>query len=104
MTPQSKRPAPHGGNGASKTDRVGAAIKGPKSSRSADRTQVAIIPKGTTSRLEVSVKEWRGVRSLEIREATAIMAGSTFLPSGVPVTLPLDKIPELIAALQAVRG
>lgn len=103
MPPEDKNPALRRGSDGAGTDSVGAPISR-KNSRSAGRTQVAFIPKGAISRLEISVREWRGVRSLELREATAIMAGSTFLPSGVPVTLPLDKIPELIAALQAVRG
>jgi hypothetical protein len=63
---------------------------------------VGEIPKADCSQLRVAISEWRGERKIELRECSRVF-GSIFFPTGVPVTIPIDKLPELIALLQKVR-
>jgi hypothetical protein len=61
-------------------------------------TVIGSVPKSHTSQLRVSVSEWRGERKLELHETTRVM-GEAFFPAGTPVTLSIDKVPELIELL-----
>lgn len=80
---------------ASRSDRK------PLNSRSAGAAQgfSITVGKSATAQLRVSLVTWRGITKLELRELTAIIAG-TFFPAGTPVTVPVEKLPELIEALQ----
>ena len=66
-------------------------------------TVIGSIPKSHASQLRVAVSEWRGQRKVEFRECTKII-GEVFYPVGVPLTLEIDKVPQLIALLnKAIR-
>jgi hypothetical protein len=65
--------------------------------------QVDVIEKGHCARLRISLTNWRGVHKVEIRELVAAIPGA-FLPCGVPITLGIDRLPALIAALQAAEA
>jgi hypothetical protein len=67
------------------------------------RTQVAVISKTASAQLRVSLTTWQGQHKLEIREATAAIPG-IFFPTPNGITLDLDKIPDLIAGLQAAEA
>jgi hypothetical protein len=64
---------------------------------------VGEISRGHSSQLRVAVSTWHGQRKLELRECTRLF-GETFFPAGTPVTIDIDKVPQLIALLsKAVR-
>jgi len=71
-------------------------------SRSAAQVYAKSISKGHATELRVLLTEWRNQRKIELRDYTAIIPGCYF-PAGAGVTLPLDKLDELIEALKAVR-
>jgi len=77
-------------------------VRVPSTSASAKRAQaltvIGSIKKSTASQLRIAVTEWRGERRLELQETTRLF-GETFFPSGKPLTLDIDKIPELVALL-----
>ena len=66
-------------------------------------TVVATISKSRSSQLRVLLSQWRDKRRLEIREATAAIPG-IFFPTSAGVTLDIERLPALIAALQAAEG
>jgi hypothetical protein len=74
----------------------------PSKSRSPAQELIAEIDKSHSSRLRISLTEWHGERKVEIRECSATIPGIYF-PTSAGVTIPLEKLPELIAALEAVR-
>jgi hypothetical protein len=57
---------------------------------------------GRYCRLRVSISEWRGAASVELRDATATIPG-VYMPTPYGVTLPLEKLGELIEALGLVK-
>jgi hypothetical protein len=66
-------------------------------------TVIGSITKSNSSQLRISISTWRGERKLELRECTRVF-GKTFFPAGAPLTMDLDRVPELIALLsKAVR-
>jgi hypothetical protein len=73
-----------------------------RQSRSTAKFYVRSISKDQTTELRVLLTEWRGQRKVELRDYTAVIPGCYF-PAGAGVTLPLDKLDELIDALKAVR-
>ena len=64
--------------------------------------QVAVIAKSATSEIRIAIKTWRGAHKVEIREATAVIAG-TYFTSGTPINFPVDRLGEFIAALQSAE-
>ena len=68
----------------------------------AGQATVIEIAKSHASRLRVSLTEWRGRSSIELRETTATIPGA-FWPTAAGVTLAIDRLPELIRALQSLR-
>jgi hypothetical protein len=56
------------------------------------------ISRGHSSQLRVAVSQWRGERKIEIRECTRLF-DQTFFPVGKPLTLDIDRVPQLIAIL-----
>jgi len=102
--PPENQTAPVSGRGGRmdmKGDRAGNQVDR-DNTREHRRAQVAVISKTASAQLRVSLTTWRGQHKLEIREATAAIPG-IFFPTPNGVTLELDKIPDLIAALQAAE-
>jgi len=64
-------------------------------------TVIGAIEKSHTSRLRIAISEWRGERKLELHETTRIV-GETYFPSGAPLTITIDKVPDLIELLRKV--
>lgn len=69
----------------------------------ASRILVDIISVSRTSQVRVLISEWRGARRLEFRTYTATIP-ECWMPSGVPVSLPVEKLDELMAALSKARA
>jgi hypothetical protein len=71
----------------------------PPRGRTQALTIIGAVPKSHTSRLRIAISEWRGERKLELHETTRVM-GETYFPSGAPLTIAIDKVPELIELLR----
>lgn len=79
---------------------MGAPMSATRSSRASAQRLVATIDTGTASQVRVHLSTWRGETKLEIKPYTKTVV---FMPAGAGVTLPLEKLDELIAALKAVQ-
>ena len=64
---------------------------------------VAIIEKSHSTQLRVLTTEWRGQRNIELANFTSVVSGIYFQASA-GITLDIEKLPELIVALKAVRA
>jgi hypothetical protein len=106
MSPSNKRrpAAAATASGPRKRDLLAGEIISPsiRRCRSAAQVLVKSISKGHATELRVLLTEWRNQRKVELRDYTAIIPGCYF-PAGAGVTLPLDKLDELVDALKAVR-
>ena len=87
--PQTKRPAPP--------------CSGDRSKGNAQASFSIDIAKSHASRLRISLKDWRGVVSVDVRECTANIPGA-FWPTSMGVALEISKLPKLIDALRAVEA
>jgi hypothetical protein len=98
--PESENPAPLLGSGyrAKRPLKTG----NQKDKLNGHATQVAVITKSASAQVRVAIKCWRGDYRLELREATAVI-GNCFFPAGVPVTLPITKLPAFRAALEQIE-
>ena len=69
----------------------------------ADDQLIATIEKGATTELRVQIREYRGTTFVDVRTyATNDATGKA--PTHKGVTLPPDKLGELIAALQEAEA
>jgi hypothetical protein len=75
-------------------------VDAPTSSKTVRPAQqvIATINKSRSCELRVSLTSWRGDNKVELRDAVATIPG-IFFPTGAGVTLPLDKLSELLTAL-----
>ena len=64
---------------------------------------IASISKGHCSELRISLGTWRGNHKIEIREATATIP-NVYMPTPNGVTLDVDRLHELITALQRAEA
>jgi hypothetical protein len=71
-----------------------------KRRRTSDQALIAIISKGHAAELRVSLTTWRGQHKIELQECAATIPGM-FWPTRAKVTVDLERLPELIASLQA---
>src|SRR5262245_37326690 len=62
-------------------------------------TAIAVIEKSRSSQLRVAISSWRGPHKVEIREATVTIPG-VYMPTPSGVSLDVDRLHELINALQ----
>jgi len=102
--PNATKPAPAlAGNGLRKSDRSGGLIdKIDNAGRSKRQPPIASIATGYASQVRISISTWRDRTKLEIKPYSATIP-QVYMPSGVGVTLPILKLPELIEALKAVE-
>jgi hypothetical protein len=73
-------------------------------SGSADTLTVAAIAKGTRCQLRVMLTAWRGAHKVELAEFTPGPIPDTFWRSKFGVAIEVERLPELIAALQAAKA
>jgi hypothetical protein len=100
--PPENQTAPVAGRGGG--DRhSGSSIRDHSHSRSPHLNQVAVVRKSASAEIRVSLKSWRGSNAVEIREATAAIPG-IFFPTPNGVTFDVERLPELITALQAAES
>jgi hypothetical protein len=74
-------------------------------SRAAQRSSletVAEIEKSRSAKVRISISNWRGEAKIEIRETSSVIPGIYF-PTSSGVTIPFEKLPELIEAILAVE-
>jgi len=64
---------------------------------------VADIQKSPSSRIRIGISSWRGTHKCEIRECTSNIPGS-YWPTSAGISLDIEKLEELIAALQKSRA
>lgn len=67
-------------------------------------TTIASIPKGKRAELRVSLNEWQGVRTLDLRLWFQPKGGGDWGPSRKGVSVEAGKIDALIEVLQRARG
>jgi len=60
----------------------------------------AIVEKGDSCQVRVTVSKWRGQGKVSVREFTPGAISNTWWPTAKGATIDVDKLPELIAALQ----
>jgi hypothetical protein len=60
------------------------------------------IEKSPSTRVRIGISSWRSEFKIEIREATSVTAGIYF-PTSYGVTIPAEKIGELIEAVLTVE-
>jgi hypothetical protein len=60
---------------------------------------IAKIDKGHLARLQVGLMSWRDQKRAELRDATAVIAG-TYFPTSSGVTIDVARLAELIEALR----
>ena len=103
-SPHRKRPAAAAtASGSRKLDLLASEISPSiRRARSAAQVHVQSISKGHAAELRVLLTEWRNQRKVELRDYTAIIPGCYF-PAGAGVTLPIDKLDDLIDALNAAK-
>jgi Transcriptional Coactivator p15 (PC4) len=65
-------------------------------------TTIATIAKGHAAQLRVSLTSWRAKRQVEVRECTSVIPG-TYFPTANGITLDVELLSELVAALQAAE-
>ncbi len=70
--------------------------------RANNRSLIAAIDTGHSSQVRVHLYRWREQTKIEIKHYTATVP-KCFMASGVGVSLDIEKLPELIDALKAVR-
>jgi len=64
---------------------------------------VATITRGPATEPRISLTSWRGSHRVELRDHTATIPG-VFMPCGPGITLPVERLHELIAALQRAEA
>jgi len=69
----------------------------------APKATVAEIELSHCCRLRIALVEWRGARKLELRIATAQIP-NVFVPTSDGFSLPIEKLAELIKALQKANA
>jgi hypothetical protein len=65
---------------------------------------VAVVEKGASSQVRVTLAKWRGQGKVSVREFAPGAIAGTFWPTAKGATIDVDKLPELIKALQAAEA
>jgi hypothetical protein len=108
-SPHAERAAPALAGNGPQEDRLAGTIKNTsyttnsKENKSADVT-VASIEVSWRVQVRVTLTEWRGRRKLHIREYHPGPVAGTWWPSRQGVALDLQRLPELIQALEAAEA
>jgi hypothetical protein len=90
------------GGGSEKVE--AACVDGPRVNPANNKNQlVAAIDTGRSHQVRVVLATWRGQVSVQLRPASATVP-NVFMPCGAGVTLPIEKLPELIEALHAIEA
>ena len=78
----------------------------PKNGKNGDRADepISIIDKGRTSDVRVSLNEFHGRTYLDIRTHVVVDATGDRVPTRKGVTLPINKIPQLREAIEAIEA
>lgn len=71
--------------------------------RASDKSLVATIARGPATELRILLTSWRGSHRVELRDHTATIPGC-FMPAGAGITLPVERLHDLIAALQRAEA
>ena len=63
---------------------------------------IARISKGRSCEFRVMLSTWKGQTKIELAEFTSVIA-DIYFQSGPSITVPVEKLPELIDALALVK-
>jgi len=74
-----------------------------KPKRCSNQVTVATITKSHSCQLRVSISTWRGQTKVEIADLTSVIP-SIYFQAGAGVTIPIEKLDDLIGALAAVKN
>jgi hypothetical protein len=66
--------------------------------------QTITIAKSPTTAVRVSLCDWRERYTIELAEATTRGLANLFYASGASVSLPVEKLPELLDALESLSA
>jgi hypothetical protein len=99
------RPAPAlAGSEPRKSDRRGGTICSATSKhRAANQELIAAIDTGHASHVRVQLYRWRDQTKIELKPYSATVP-KCFMPCGPGVSLNVEHLPELIAALEKAKG